>query len=216
MMNLDLLCWSAGNGGPSSLLEIARSHSDVTLRDLIRPDGGTWHVVRYDRETGAVVEKGTLQGAGPETTWSRGQAWAVYGFVSMYRNTKDPRYLEAAVRLADYFIGRLPVDRIAAWDFQSDIDYRDVSASAIVTSGLFEMAGYIEDPTRREHYLAEARAMLRSLCSPPYFADESTGTNCLLDHSVQYLPINGNVDVPAIFADYFFLEAIVRYRKSRG
>ncbi|ACB73606.1 glycoside hydrolase family 88 protein [Opitutus terrae] len=214
MMNLELLLWSASHGGPADYVEMARRHTDTTLRDFVRADGGTYHVVRYDERDGSILNRGTLQGAGPETTWSRGHAWAQYGCVVMYRATKEPRYLQAAQRLTDYFLAHLPPDHVSAWDFQSDIAYRDVSATAIVAAGLFELVKYVEESALRAKYQIAAEAMLRSLCQPPYFASRAD-TNCLLDHSVQYLPIGSNVDVPAIFADYYFLEAILRYRASR-
>ncbi len=211
MMNLEILFWAAENGGPPDLAQVARVHAITTCRDFVRPDGGTYHVVRYDKNNGRIINKGTLQGAGPETTWSRGQAWALYGMVAVYRHTREQRFLDTARKLADYFISHLPADHVAPWDFQSDIKYRDVSATCIATSALFEMIRYLDDAPLRNHYETEAEAMLASLCQPPWFATR-TDTNCLLDHSVQFLPINSNVDVPAIFADYYFLEAIVRYR----
>jgi uncharacterized protein YyaL (SSP411 family) len=168
-------------------------------------------VVRYDKNNGRIISKGTLQGSGLETTWSRGQAWALYGMVAAYRHTRERPFLDLAMKLADYFIKNLPADRVAPWDFQSGIKYRDVSASCIVTSALFEMIRYVDDRSLRAHYEREAKAMLAALCQPPWFAARAD-TSCLLDHSVQFLPINSNVDVPAIFADYYFLEAIVRYR----
>jgi unsaturated chondroitin disaccharide hydrolase len=211
MMNLELLYWASRNGGPSYLADYARTYAVTTFRDFVRPDGGTYHIVRYDKDTGKIINRGTLQGAGDETTWSRGHAWAVYGMVVVYRYTREKEFLDNAMRLADYFIRHLPEDRIAAWDFQSDITYRDVSASCIVTSALFEMIRYIDDSTRKKHYRTEAESMLRSLCRAPYFTADAE-TSCLLDHSVQYLPLNSNVDVPAIFADYYFLEALLRYK----
>jgi unsaturated chondroitin disaccharide hydrolase len=214
MMNLDLLFWAAKNGGPPELAQMARAHAMTTARDFVRPDGGTYHVIRYDPDTGAIINRGTLQGAGPKTTWSRGHAWGLYGMVAVYRHTREQRFLDTAMKLADYFISHLPADHVAAWDFQSDIKYRDVSATAIVAAALFEMVRYIDDAALRSHYETEAEAMLASLCQPPWFATRAD-TNCLLDHSVQFLPINSNVDVPAIFADYYFLEAIIRYRAGQ-
>ncbi len=211
MMNLDLLFWASENGGPSSYAEIARKHAVTTCRDFIRPDGGTFHIVRYDRSSGAIINRGTMQGAGDTTTWARGQAWAQYGLVVAYRHTKDKYFLESAVRVTDYFLNHLEADHVSKWDFQSSIKYRDVSATCIVTSGLFEMIDYLESDSLKRHYLREAESMLASLCAAPYFTG-GIGTNCLLAHSVQYLPINSNVDVPAIFADYYFLEALSRYR----
>ena len=212
MMNLELLFWASENGGPTYFSDYARNHAIVTARDFIRPDGGTYHIVRYDKKSGAVINKGTLQGAGDETTWSRGHAWGIYGFVVAYRYTKEKQFLDDAIRLADYFIKHLPEDHIAPWDFQSDIKYRDVSASCIVTSALFEMINYIKNDSLKNYYKSEAEAMLSSLCKAPYF-NGNKNTNCLLAHSVQFLPINSNVDVPSIFADYYFLEAIMRYRQ---
>ena len=214
MMNLELLFWASENGGPQYLAEYAINHATRTAHDFIREDGGTYHIVRYNKNTGKIINKGTLQGAGDETTWSRGQAWAIYGFVVCYRFTKDIKFLKVAEKLADYFIKHLPKNHIAPWDFQSDIDYRDVSATSITTSALFEMIKYIKDDSLKNYYESQAEAMLTSLCNPPYFT-EGKNTSCLLDHSVQYLPINSNVDVPAIFADYYFLEAIVRYKNYK-
>ena len=211
MMNLELLFWASENGGPSYFADYARSHAITTCRDFVRPDGGTYHIVRYDKNTGKIINKGTIQGAGDETTWSRGHAWGQYGMVVAYRYTKEKQFLDMAMQLADYFLRNLPEDHVSAWDFQSDIKYRDVSATCIVTSALFEMVNYIENDSLKKHYQKEAEAMLISLCSPPYFT-AGLKTNCLLDHSTHHLPINSNVDVPAIFADYYFLEALVRYR----
>ena len=211
MMNLELLFWTAENGGPADLAVLARTHALTTGRDFVRPDGGTYHVVRYNPDTGRVINRGTLQGAGPETTWSRGQAWGIYGMVVAYRYTHDQQFLDLAIKLADYFLGHLPADHVAPWDFQSEIKYRDVSAAAITASALFELARYGDDAALRRRYESGAEAMLASLCQPPYLVTR-TDSNCLLDHSVQFLPIHSNVDVPAIFADYYFLEAIARFR----
>jgi unsaturated chondroitin disaccharide hydrolase len=214
MMNLELLFWASHNGGPAYYADFARTHAATTIRDFVRSDGGTYHIVRYDTVACTIINKGTMQGAGDETTWSRGHAWGMYGMVVAYRSTRDQRFLNTAVRLADYFLNHLESDHVSNWDFQSDIKCRDVSATAIVTSGLFEMVKYVENDSLRRYYQDQAEAMLASLCSPPYFT-EGRDTNCLLDHSTQYLPLNSNVDVPAIFADYYFLEAIVRYRSQR-
>lgn len=211
MMNLELLFWASENGGPAYLADYARSHALITCRDFVRPDGSTYHIVRYDKNTGRIINKGTLQGAGDETTWSRGQAWAQYGMVVAYRYTKKKQFLDMAMLLSDYFLSHLPADHVSSWDFQSDIKYRDVSATCIVTSGLFEMINYVESDSLRKHYREQAEAMLTSLCSPPYFT-AGVNTNCLLTHSVHHLPAGTNVDVPAIFADYYFLEALLRYR----
>jgi unsaturated chondroitin disaccharide hydrolase len=129
----------------------------------------------------------------------------------MYRYTKDEQFLKNAIRLADYFITHLPVDKVANWDFQSKLDHRDASASAIVCSALLEMHKYVKDKKKQKHYLNEAKSILTSLCQAPYFT-EGKGTNCLLYHSTQYFHKTENTDVPCIFADYYFLESIIRYK----
>jgi unsaturated chondroitin disaccharide hydrolase len=212
MMNLELLFWASDNGGPSYMAEYARNHAATTLRDFIRPGGGTYHIVRYDRRTGKVINKGTMQEAGDSTTWARGHAWGLYGMVVAYRYTKERRFLAAAMKLGDYFIDHLPSDHVSPWDFQSDVPLHDVSATSIVASALFELSTCLEGSPSGDRYRHEATAMLSSLCAPPFFAN-APATHCLLDHAVQYYPIRSNVDVPAIFADYYFLEGLYRFRK---
>jgi unsaturated chondroitin disaccharide hydrolase len=211
MMNLELLFWASQNGGDEHLMDHCLSHAKNTYRDFMRSDGGSFHIVRYDRTTGKVLNKGQLQGDVDSSTWSRGQAWMIYGLTTVYRYTKDPQYLTMAMKVADYFILHLPEDRVAPWDFQSKIDIRDASASVIVTSALFELQGYLTDSVKKNYYLDEAKKMLHSLCLPPYFS-KGEGTNCLLLHSTQYYHETDNTDVPSIFADYYFLESIVRYK----
>jgi unsaturated chondroitin disaccharide hydrolase len=212
MMNLELLLWASENGGDPKIKDRCITHANTSYRDFVRDDGGTFHVVRYDKNTGKILNKGQLQGDTDSSTWSRGQAWMVYGFTVMYRYTKSTEYLQKAMHLADYFIDNLPEDRIANWDFQSELKFPDASASAIVSSALFEMQGYIKDEARKKHYLAEAERILKSLCLPPYFS-EGKGTNCLLLHSTQYYRMTDNTDVPSTFADYYFMESMLRYKR---
>jgi unsaturated chondroitin disaccharide hydrolase len=215
MMNLDLLFWASEHGGGPLMEERAIHHAETTCRDFVRTDGGTYHIVRYDPATGRVINRGTIQGAGDETAWSRGQAWGIYGMVVAYRHTHREKFLETAMRLADYFVAHLPPDRVSPWDFQSDITLKDVSATCITASALFELTHYVTSDSLRAHYRSEAEEMLRSLCRAPFFTG-GRNTACLLDHSVQHLPAKSNVDVPSIFADYYFLEAILRYRDQAG
>lgn len=215
MMNLELLLWASENGGDPKIKDRCITHAKTTYRDFVRADGGTFHVVRYDKSTGKILSKGQLQGDTDSSTWSRGQAWMVYGFTVMYRYTKNSEYLQKAMKLADYFIDHLPEDRIANWDFQSALKFPDVSASAIVSSALFEMQTYIKDKAKAKHYLEEAERILKSLCLPPYFS-EGKGTNCLLLHSTQYYRLTENTDVPSTFADYYFMESMLRYKRLKA
>lgn len=210
MMNLEILFEASKSTGDKSLYEMAVTHANTTWKDFVRADGGTYHIVRYNKDTGEIVDKGQLQGDTKESTWSRGHAWLIYGMVVTYRYTGDEKYLTYAMAAADYFIDHLNEDNIAAWDFQSDDSQPDASASAIVSSALFEMITYIVDKDKKKYYSDWADTMLKALCSPEYFVGKDS--DCLLDHSVQYYHLNHNVNRPAIFADYYFMEALYRYK----
>lgn len=217
MMNLELLLWTVQNGGDTARFKRCLSHVATSYRDLIRRDASSFHIARYDATTGKLLNQGQLQGDVDSSTWSRGHSWMVYGLVVAYRFTKDPQYLDKAMAVADYFLQHLPKDRISNWDFQSPLDYRDASASAIVCSALLEMQGYLKDPSKQKHYLQEAEDILRSLCKPPYFS-EGKSTNCLLLHCTQYYHRTPNTDVPCSFGDYYFMQSLLRYKniKTKG
>lgn len=216
MMNLELLFWAAEHCGEQGLKELAVNHANTTWKDFLREDDGTYHIVRYDSVTGEIVDKNQLQGDVRESTWSRGHAWLVYGLVVCYRFLGEQKYLDRAKRAADYFIRNLNPDGIANWDFQSDINYTDASASAIVCSALYELLDYLPEGREKDYYSLQADRMLKSLCSDDYFCAGKSG--CLLGHSVRYyhkLGVEGqnpNIDEPCIFADYYFLEALYRYK----
>jgi unsaturated chondroitin disaccharide hydrolase len=217
MMNLELLFWSAGHGGTKRMREIAISHAEKTMQNHFRPDGSTYHVLDYDTTTGKVIARNTHQGYADESVWSRGQAWSMYGFTMTYRFTKDARFLKTAQRAADYFLGHLPSDGVPYWDFQAPNipnEPRDVSAAAIAASALFELSHYPEREAERTRYLHAAEKILRSLCSPPYLA-EGTNSHALLNHAVGSKPGNSQVDVSIIYADYYFIEAMMRYLHLR-
>lgn len=218
MMNLELLFWAAEHGGSERLREIAVKHAETTMKNHFRADGGTYHVLGYDTTTGAVVVRNTHQGYADESVWARGQAWAVYGFTMTYRYTRDDRFLKTAQRAADYFISHLPSDCIPYWDFQASgipNEPRDVSAAAIVASALFELSDYPSGDTQKAAYLGTAEKILRSLCSAPYLA-EGTNSHAILNHAVGSKPANSEVDVSIIYADYYFVEAMLRYLQKKG
>jgi unsaturated chondroitin disaccharide hydrolase len=171
---------------------MAVSHALRTMQDHVRPNGSTYHVVNYDPVTGAVRSKQTAQGAGTETTWGRGQAWAVYGFTMTYRETGDARFLDTARRLADYYLANVPADKVPYWDFQAPNipnEPRDSSAAAIAASGLLELSQLDPDPTRSATYLNAATATLSSLSSGSYLARGTTNAAVLL-HGTYNKPNN--------------------------
>ena len=217
LMNLELLFWASKHGGDPAWFAIARSHALRTLRDHVRPDGSTFHVVDYSPENGAVERKGTRQGHARDSTWSRGQAWAVYGFTMTYRETGDPRLLAAARSVSDWFIDHLPPDRVPYWDFDApgipDAP-RDSSASAIAASGLLELAALEPDSGRAAGYRGAAESIIASLSGAPYLTPEGA-TGAILVHGTQDFP-RGNFDTGLAFGDYYFVEALGRYLSPPG
>ena len=214
MMNLELLLWAAENGGDKKWAEYAKTHALKTYKDFVRENGSSYHIVRYNKDSGAIINKGTLQGDGDETTWSRGHAWMVYGMVVMYRYTQDPTYLNYAKTLSNYFMSRLAADGISMWDLDSNILQPDTSASAIFASALIEMSGYIKETEQREKFTKQYHVILSALMSKPYFI-EDTSKAPIIDKSVHYYTKPSAIDVPASFTDYYFLEALNRYKQRQ-
>ncbi|MCD2186091.1 LGFP repeat-containing protein [Actinomycetospora soli] len=217
MMNLELLWWAARNGGDASWATMATNHAKTTARDFFRTDGGSWHVVNYNQSTGAVISKYTHQGYSNDSTWSRGEAWAVHGFTMAYRFTQDAQFLTTARRAADYFLSRLPADKVPYWDFNlpsTTGQPRDSSAAAIAASGLVELSTLEPDATRKQTYLAGARDIIASLSTAAYLADGTTNQAVLL-HGTQNKP-SGSYDTGIMFGDYYFIEALRRYAGATG
>ncbi|MBK0384422.1 glycoside hydrolase family 88 protein [Pedobacter sp. SD-b] len=231
MMNLELLFWATKETGDSSYYKIAISHANATMKNHVRPDFSTYHVVNYDEKTGEVLDRQTCQGFADNSTWARGQAWAIYGFTIMYRETMDKKYLDLAQNLADFFLNNksLPKDKIPLWDFnvnqegyKPQWDYnrekysspipRDASAAAITSSALFELSTYLPKEKSLK-YKNSAIEILRSLSSSVYLAIPDTNNNFLIKHSVGSLPHKAEIDVPLNYADYYYLESLLRYKK---
>lgn len=216
MMNLELLEWASKNSDRHRYTEIARSHADVTLKNHFRPDYSCWHVVSYDTITGQPEKKHTRQGYSHESSWSRGEAWALYGYTMMYRETHQKRYLEHAEKIANYILNHpcMPEDGIPYWDYDApDIPdtYRDASAGAIMASAFIELST-LTDGKHSRKYLAMAETQLKTLTSPEYLAEPGTNGNFILKHSVGSLMEQSEVDVPLTYADYYYVEALLRYR----
>lgn len=211
MMNLELLMWVGNQYNDPYLKAVAITHANTTMRNHFRPDYSTYHLVDYDPENGKIIKKQTVQGYSDSSRWARGQAWALYGFTMMYRMTHSSRYLEQAQSVADMLIPLLPSDGIPYWDFDSpDIpnDLRDASAGAIMASALIELSEYL--PEKMIHYRSIAERQIRTLSSPEYLAAPRTNGNFILKHSVGHKPKKGEVDVPLTYADYYFIEALMR------
>jgi unsaturated chondroitin disaccharide hydrolase len=216
MMNLEMLCHVSKQNTDSSFIKIAIAHATTTKKNHFRPNYSSFHVVNYDSVTGAVVTRQTYQGFADSSSWARGQAWGVYGYTFMYRETGDTAYLSQARHIADYILNhpRLPSDLIPYWDYDAPASSnppRDASAAAITASALIELSGILNNATGAG-YLQKARAILTSLSSSNYFAAANTNANFILKHSTGNLPANTEIDVPLIYADYYYLEGLLRLR----
>ncbi len=216
MMNLEMLNWVSDNGGDPRYKAIAVEHSNTTLKNHFRPDYSSYHVVDYDLKTGNALRRVTWQGAADSSAWSRGQAWGLYGYTTMYRSTKDHRYLEQARNIAAFILDNpnLPEDGIPYWDFDAPgipSTYRDASAAAITASALLELAQYVKKKEKKK-YIGAAVKMLQSLSSEKYLAKLGDNGGFLLLQSVGNLPGKSEIDVPLTYADYYFVEALVRYK----
>jgi len=217
MMNLEILTWSAKEFGSGDFARIARTHANTTMRNHFREDFSSYHVVSYDTLTGKPGIKHTAQGYNHESAWARGQAWGLYGFTMMYRETGDTAYLRQARGIADFIVHhpRLPEDGIPFWDFDAPgipNASRDASAAAIISSALLELSRYV-DPPHSAIYRSVAESQIRTLCTSTYLAERGTNGNFILKHGVGHKPNGTEVDVPLTYADYYFVEALTRYKK---
>jgi unsaturated chondroitin disaccharide hydrolase len=217
MMNLELLNWAADAAREPKYKAVSITHANTTLKNHFRADNSSYHVLDYDLATGNVRAKKTAQGAFDESAWARGQSWGLYGFTMMYRFTKEPVYLEQAKKIASFLLHHpnLPADKVPYWDYNAkDIPgaYRDVSAASILASALLEL-GFYADKKEKEEYEAVAKTILQSLSSNTYRNKPGEMGGFLLKHSVGSLPGKSEVDVPLTYADYYFLEALMRYQQ---
>lgn len=218
MMNLEMLMWASKATGNPKYRNIAVAHANTTLQNHFRADNSSYHVVAYNPKTGAVMQKRTAQGAQDESAWARGQAWGLYGFTMMYRETGDKRYFEQAKKIAAFILSHpnLPKDKIPYWDFNApDIPNatRDASSGAIIASALLELSGFTNGSLSKQYY-NEASEMLKSLASPHYTAAIGSNGGFILMHSVSNLRRGVEVDVPLTYADYYFIEALMRLKKK--
>jgi unsaturated chondroitin disaccharide hydrolase len=217
MMNLEFLFWATKVTGDSSFYKIAVTHANTTLKNHFRADYSSYHVVDYDTLTGKVIERVTAQGYANESAWARGQAWGLYGYTVAYRETKDRRYLDQAVKIANFFLNNpnLPADKVPYWDFNAPNipnEERDASAAAIAASGMLELSQYVSNGST---YFIAAENILTSLSGPDYLASPGTNQNYILMHSVGHKPAKSEIDTPIIYADYYFVEGLLRYEKLR-
>jgi unsaturated chondroitin disaccharide hydrolase len=214
MINLELLFWAARNGGNKNLYDIAVKHAETTMQNHFRPDHTSYHVVVYDTATGKKIKGITHQGYSDSSMWARGQSWAIYGFTMVYRETKDKRFLDFAQQVTDVYLKKLPADYIPYWDFNApDIpdEPRDASAAAVTASALLELSTLVTDSAKGKMYREKAEKMLQSLSTAAYQSRQVN--NAFLLHSTGHKPNGGEIDASIIYADYYYIEALLRLQK---
>jgi unsaturated chondroitin disaccharide hydrolase len=213
MMNVPIIFYAARATDDKALYDLAVAHCRTTERTLVRPDGGTAHEGIFDLDTGRFLRQTTHQGLRPDSDWSRGLAWSLYGFSKVYAFTGDPADLAVAGRNADHFLRRCPEGLVAPWDFdvpEGPDRLDDSSASAIAASGLWDLAGQTADPDRARYYRDAALTMLDSLGTDRYVAWNDPGWEGVLKHGVYHFHKKLGVDESVMWGEYFFLEAITK------
>lgn len=213
MMNLELLFFCAKNGGPSEYYDIAVSHARTTMLNHFRPDYTCYHVALYDSISGQFIRGCTNQGYSDDSFWARGQAWAIYGYTMVYRETRDKTFLRFVENVSDVYLRRLPTDLVPYWDFDDpkipDAP-RDASAAAIVASALIELSQLEDNTVKAAQYLDSATQMLQNLSSTNYLSLDHNPA--FLMHSTGNMPANYEIDASINYADYYYIEALTRLK----
>jgi len=211
MLNLEMLYWAAANGGNKELYDIATKHAETTMKYHFREDGSSYHVAVYDTIDGHFIKGVTHQGYADDTMWARGQAWAIYGFTMVYRETKDKKFLRFAEKVTDIYLKRLSEDYVPYWDFDAPNipdEPKDASAASIVASALLELSQLEDDPVKAVDYRNAAVNMLITLSSNEYQSREKN--SAFLLRSVGHKPNGSEINASINYADYYYIEALIR------
>lgn len=216
MMNLEMLFWAAKNGGNKRLYDIAVCHAETTMKTQFREDGGCYHVVVYDTITGNFIKGLTHQGYADSSLWARGQAWAIYGYTMVYRETQDKKFLRFAEKVSDVYLSRLNKNEyVPYWDFDAPTipnEPKDASAAAIVASALLDLSQLEDNREKSEKYKAAAIHMLAELSSEKYQSRYRKPSFLL--HSTGHYPNGSEIDASIIYADYYYIEALIKYKRN--
>lgn len=216
MINLELLFWASKNGGDQRFYDMAVKHAETCMKTLVRPDYTTFHVAVFDTVDGHFIKGVTHQGYADSSMWARGQAWAIYGYAMCYRESGKPEFLETSQNLADVFIKRLPEDGIPYWDFDDPAipnAPKDASAAAVAASGMLELSALVKDEGLKVKYKEAAVSLLAKLSTPAYLSDDKN--QAFLLHSTGHKPNGTEIDASIIYADYYYLEALLRLKKMQ-
>lgn len=219
MMNVGIILWAANATGDDALRQVALEHCRMTQTYLVRPDGGTAHEGLFDPETGAFLRQSTHQGYSGESTWTRGLAWALYGFAAVHRLSGEAELLATAQRCADCYLRRAPADGMPLWDFDAPPDGPqnvDSSAAAIAASGLWDLAELVPDAASAERYQAASLRILTTLCKDDFLPRQQPEWEGILLHGVYHIHKGLGVDESVAWGDHFFVEALVKALAGRS
>ncbi|WP_163711280.1 glycoside hydrolase family 88 protein [Mangrovibacterium lignilyticum] len=214
MINLELLFWAAKNGGSHDLYDMAVKHAKTCMTTLVRPDYSIYHVAVFDTIDGHFIKGVTHQGYSDSSMWARGQGWGIYGYTMCYRETGKEEFLTMAEKLSDKFLERLPEDGIPYWDFDDPVilnSPKDASSAAVAASGMLELSTYMKDETLKAKYKDAAVALLECLSTNDYLSNDKN--EAFLLHSTGHYPDGNEIDASIIYADYYYLEALLRLKK---
>lgn len=215
MMNVGIILWAARETNDETLRQIAIEHCRTTQKYLVRSDGGTAHEGIFDVATGAFLRESTHQGFAADSTWTRGLAWAIYGFTAVHRLSGVPEFLDTARKCADCYLRRAPANLIPPWDFDAPITNEkpvlfDCSAAAITASGLLDLANFLQGADEKKRFHEAALTILENLCSSQFLADKTPGWEGILLHGVYHLHKKLGVDESVAWGDHFFVEALAK------
>jgi unsaturated chondroitin disaccharide hydrolase len=219
MMNVGIVIWAANAIDSEGLRNIALEHCRTTQKYLVRPDGGTAHEGIFDVETGAFLRQATHQGWSADSTWTRGLAWAIYGFTAVHRLNGGAEFLDTARRCAECYVRRAPAGLVPQWDFDVPPDgpqLWDSSAAAIAASGLWDLSEQVEEPAESARYRGAALTILDTLCSDEFLARSRPGWEGILLHGVYHYHKGLGVDESVAWGDHFFVEALVKAVAGRS
>ncbi len=215
-MNTPLLFWASLESGDPRYRHVGEAHMNTVLEHFIRPDGSVYHIVEFDPWTGQFLQGRGGQGYAPESAWSRGTAWALYGLTLSYHHTGNHAFLNAAKRVAHFFLSNLPDDHVPHWDFRLPPEvakHRDSSAGAIAASGLLLLSDKVP-PLEAHVYRDPAERILESLYRN-YGAWDQTHEEGLILEGTSHYPEGKNIGVPLIYGDFYFVEGLARMRGAR-
>lgn len=218
MMNLDFLYWAGKTFKKPEYESASTQHAMTTLKNHFRADNSSYHVISYDTLSGRAIQKQTHQGVTHESAWARGQAWGLYGYTMAYKETNNKVFLNHAIAIAKFIMEhpKVDTDKIPYWDYDvhnvGERAPKDASAAAVIASALIDLSKFTNNKT----YFNYAEDILKSLSSSAYLAKEDTNGYFILKHSVGAFLFNSEIDTPLNYADYYYLEALLRYAASKN